>query len=197
MRKTLFLIFLLAIIAIPAEGQRRVYGLNGKPAPTWEVDSWINLPEGKTTVDIADYKGKVVYLYCFQSWCPGCHSRGFPTLQTLTKRYQGDDAVVFVAVQTVFEGFSSNTPERAKECAEKFSLTIPVGHSGTKGEYSKLMRAYRTGGTPWTIIIDREGIVRYNDFHIEPKRAVRLINELKKTAEAVQKDNDQPAAETQ
>jgi hypothetical protein len=45
------------------------------------------------------------------------------------------------------------------------------------------MRAYRTGGTPWTIIIDRDGVVRYNDFRVKPKAAISLINKLK-SAEA-------------
>ncbi|MDP6360864.1 MAG: hypothetical protein QF473_37475 [Planctomycetota bacterium] len=42
------------------------------------------------------------------------------------------------------------------------------------------MRNYRTGGTPWTIIIDRKGKVRYNDFHIQPAAAIRLFEELLK-----------------
>lgn len=54
------------------------YGILGQRAPEWDVRQWFNLPDGKDTVDLGDYKGKVVYLYCFQSWCPGCHSSGFP-----------------------------------------------------------------------------------------------------------------------
>jgi hypothetical protein len=44
------------------------------------------------------------------------------------------------------------------------------------------MRRYRTGGTPWTVIIDRAGIVRFNDFHIEAKAASRLVDHLKQAA---------------
>ena len=40
------------------------------------------------------------------------------------------------------------------------------------------IRMYRSGGTPWTIIIDTEGIVVYNQFHIEVEKAVVMINEL-------------------
>jgi len=57
-------------------------------------------------------------------------------------------------------------------------LNIPVGQSGRAGLRSELIRSYRTGGTPWTVIIDRKGIVRFNDFAIEPKRAIALIDEL-------------------
>ena len=36
---------------------------------------------------MADFRGKVVYLYFFQSWCPGCHRHGFPTLQAMSKHF--------------------------------------------------------------------------------------------------------------
>ena len=42
----------------------------------------------------------------------------------------------------------------------------------------EIMRNYRSGGTPWTVIIDPEGAVVYNHFHIEPKSAVALIEKL-------------------
>ena len=41
------------------------------------------------------------------------------------------------------------------------------------------MRNYRTGGTPWTIIIDKRGMVRFNNFHIQAEDAVKIIDALK------------------
>ena len=43
---------------------------------------------------------------------------------------------------------------------------------------SVVMRRYRSGGTPWTVIIDRDGVVRYNDFSVQPTRAISLIDRL-------------------
>ena len=153
-------------------------GILGKPAPSLGVKTWFNLPIGQTTVDVTDYEGKVVYLYGFQSWCPGCHSQGFPTLTKLIKHYDGNQDVAFVAVQTTFEGYGTNTPEAAIETAKRYGLTIPVGHSGSRDEPSTFMQRYRTGGTPWTVIIDRNGVVRYNDFHVQPEDAIRLVDGL-------------------
>ena len=155
-------------------------GILGKQAPSWGVTEWKNLPEGKKQLDLKDFKGKVVYLYCFQSWCPGCHKYGFPTLKKAISNFKGDKGVAFVAVQTVFEGASVNTPARAWSTARKYDLKIPVGHSGDEKNSPPLMRNYRTGGTPWTIIIDRKGKVRYNDFHIQPTAAIKLIEGLLK-----------------
>jgi hypothetical protein len=45
-------------------------------------------------------------------------------------------------------------------------------------EIPKIMRDYRSGGTPWTVIINQEGKVIYNLFHIEPDQAVAVIQRL-------------------
>lgn len=40
------------------------------------------------------------------------------------------------------------------------------------------MKKYRSGGTPWTVIIDQTGHVVYNQFHIGVDQAATLINDL-------------------
>ena len=97
------------------------------------------------------------------------------------KEFGDDDKVEFIAIQTVFEGFETNTEAKAKAITKRYKLeSIPVGQSGTKKTgKSKLMRAYRSRGTPWTIIIGRDGKVAYNDFHIKPDKAKALIKKLK------------------
>jgi len=42
----------------------------------------------------------------------------------------------------------------------------------------EIMRNYRSGGTPWTVIIDPQGAIAYNDFHIEAGSAAALIEKL-------------------
>ncbi len=155
------------------------YGITNEKAPTWGVTTWFNLPPGKDTVDGQDFSGKIIYLYCFQSWCPGCHSHGFPTLLNVRERFSTDPNVAFVEIQTVFEGFEVNTAERAQETAREYQLHDPVGHdAGPNGRLSLVMQRYRTGGTPWTIVIDDSGIVRYGDFHADVDQMTELINHL-------------------
>lgn len=181
--KRLWLTFGICVLALTTmidniNSQHR-YGILGQKAPEWGVSNWFNLENGTEKLDVSDFKGKVVYLYGFQSWCPGCHSHGFPTLQQVEKHFKENENVVFVAVQTVFEGFESNTIDKAVKTVQEFKLDIPVGHdSGRNGSGSALMRRYRSGGTPWTVIIDREGFVQFNDFSIKPDKAVALIDRL-------------------
>ena len=40
------------------------------------------------------------------------------------------------------------------------------------------MKRYRSGGTPWVVIIDRKGVVRFNNFHNSPKKSIALIDSL-------------------
>ena len=170
----------LVFAALSASTSAASPGIQGQVAPPWKVSEWFNTsPEESSTVELSDFDGKVVYLYCFQSWCPGCHSSGFPTLTAVHEAFKDDPDVAFVAVQTVFEGYHANTLERAIEIAKKYSLTIPIGHEGSRGKRPELMASYRTGGTPRTIIIDREGAVRFNGFHIKTNQAIRLIEHLK------------------
>jgi thiol-disulfide isomerase/thioredoxin len=181
--RTLAWIGLVASLAV-LSGQhdarpRPVRGIADRPAPSWGVTDWHNLPRGRTTLDVADYRGKVVYLSCFQSWCPGCHRSGFPTLRAMIDKYADAVDVAFVAVQTVFEGYGTNTPAAARRTARRYDLEIPVGHDGSEGRRSVLMGRYRTGGTPWTVIIDKAGVVRFNDFHTSVAAASALVDRLR------------------
>ncbi len=188
-RRTLLFVGLLALTAglwfalpgAPATGQGadNPHPLVGLEAPLWEVPTWGNLPPGTDAPEVTDFQGKTIYLYCFQSWCPGCHSSGFPTLKKVRDHFAGNDDIVFLAVQTVFEGFDTNHHERGMQIVtEKFGLDIPVGHSGQPDQPSKLMRHYRTGGTPWTLIIGPDRVLRYSDFHIDVDDAIKRIDRI-------------------
>ena len=48
--------------------RKRNLGIVGKQAPSWSVSKWFNLPKGTESLDVKDYRGKVVYLFFFQSW---------------------------------------------------------------------------------------------------------------------------------
>lgn len=161
--------------------QSPAYGILGRQAPAWEVQQWYNLPAGNNAPDLEDYSGNVVYLYCFQSWCPGCHSSGFPSLLAAIEMFHDATDVSFIAVQTVFEGFEVNTSAKAQETAERYQLIIPVGHdTGPDNSGSVLMRRYRTGGTPWTVVIGKDGFVHFNDFHASTGPICQLIDLLRR-----------------
>lgn len=86
-----------------------------------------------------------------------------------------------MAVQTVFEGYGFNSDAKLRKNQQKWDLKIPMAHApGNQQTHAVplIMRNYRSGGTPWTVIINQNGTVMYNHFHIEAEQAVVLIEQL-------------------
>jgi hypothetical protein len=84
-------------------------------------------------------------------------------------------------VQTVFEGFGSNSEDKLRENQLKYDLKIPMAHApGNPQTHSipEIMRKYRSGGTPWTVIIDPYGKVVFNEFHLDANLATELIKDM-------------------
>ena len=156
-------------------------GVKGRQAPELREVTWVNLPEGRKQGPKLreEWKGEVVYLYFFQSWCPGCHSSGFPTLKALSEEFGDREGIRFAAVQTVFEGFGTNTEEAARRIVKKYGLQkMPVGHSGARGKDSRVMRDFQTRGTPWTVVIGKDGVVRFEGFHLRVEEGKKLLAKL-------------------
>ena len=72
--------------------------------------------------------------------------------------------VVSFHLQTVWEGQEANKPETHERIAKHFKIKAPIGYDShvDGARVSLVMQQYSTGGTPWTIIIDKKGIVRFN-----------------------------------
>ena len=157
-------------------------GILGQPAPALNIKDWYQLPKDREHIELSDYRGKVVYLFFFQSWCPGCHSHGFPALKAIKNHYSQNPNVVFLAVQTVFEGFLINTSAKAKKTLVEHHLEdVPVGHDvGRMLTRSGVMERFRSGGTPWSVIIDTKGVVRFNAFKSRPQKMISFIAKLLK-----------------
>ncbi len=129
-------------------------GIEGQPAPDWAVSHWHQLPDGAKSLTIDDYGGKVLYLYFFQSWCRGCHTSGFPRPKQLQQEFSQNKDVSFVAIQTTFEGHRENGPDQMQPTADRYDLKIPFGQSAGDAGTPEIMQRYRTGGTPWVVIVD-------------------------------------------
>jgi len=158
------------------------YGIKGQTAPELDVPLWID-GEGRkleTSPSIQANRGKMTVVYCFQSWCPGCHSAGLPSLQKMVKAFDGNEQIEFLAIQTVFEGAKVNTYEKMIATQKQYDLHIPFGHdtgNARTGNRSSTLVNYRTGGTPWFIFIDKEGEVIFNDFHLDTDKAIDFLKQ--------------------
>jgi len=158
------------------------YGIKGHKAEEFKIAKWVD-DQGReiTPLHLTDFEGKFKVLYCFQSWCPGCHSRGLPALQQIIKALKDKEDVAFIAMQTVFEGFEANTYEKMLEVQQQYNLEIPFAHDpgdSTSNNRSYIMYHYRTGGTPWFIFIDKTNTVVFNDFHLDVEKTIEFLNKI-------------------
>lgn len=174
---------LAAPFSLFANGHIR--GIQGSVAPELEVPYWID-GKGKeqAAFSIAANKGKWIYLKCFQHWCPGCHATGFPGLVKLVNAFPNHEKLAVAAIQTTFEGFSTNDQAALRKNQLRYDLDIPFGHDsgkdfaahGSSERYPNTMKSYRTGGTPWIIVINPKGEVVFNDFRVHTEKLIDFLS---------------------
>lgn len=172
------LILALALTPVCLAAQAPQKGIAGERAPDLNVTTWFQLPAGKEKVELSDYKDKVVAILFFQHWCKASQERELPVLKSLVEKYQGNDGIVFLAIQTAFEGFTENTPDKLPVTAEKFGLKIPFGHTLKVPDFPGISGTYKPGGTPWWVIIDRQRMVEYNGFILNEEEAIKGFEKL-------------------
>lgn len=145
------------------------------------IKNWVNAKGEKIDpIKLSDLEGKFKVIFCFQSWCPGCHSSGFPSLKKMVDALSGNDKVAFIAIQTVFEGFKENTYDKMLELQKKHDLNIPFAHDAGDDDhsFSNFMKDNKTGGTPWFILIDRKENIVFSDFRLDADSAIKVLNEI-------------------
>jgi len=98
----------------------------------------------------ADYKGQVVLLNIWATWCGPCKDE-IPSLQRLQQAY-GSKGLKLVAVS--IDDYVNEDSIRAY--AKNFGVTFEVLHDPTH----EIERAYQTTGYPETFVIGPEGTIR-------------------------------------
>ncbi|MBI5492161.1 MAG: TlpA family protein disulfide reductase [Deltaproteobacteria bacterium] len=99
-------------------------------------------------VSLKDYRGKVVFLNFWATWCKPCEEE-MPSMEAL---YQGlkDQPFEILAVSVDKDG-----PETVAAYAKKYNLSFKVLHD-RKGA---IKETYKTTGVPETFIIDQNGVI--------------------------------------
>jgi thiol-disulfide isomerase/thioredoxin len=98
-------------------------------------------------VNLADYKGKVVYLDFWASWCSPCKD-SFPWMSAMQKKYK-EQGVEFIAINV----------DRKAQDAKAFLLKTPAEFTVAFDHKGSTPKAYEVMGMPTAFLIDREGKV--------------------------------------
>lgn len=136
----LFLLLLGPAVCVPAGG------LVGLAAPDFALRSW----QGDN-VRLSEHLGEVVLINFWATWCGPCRQE-MPLLDDIYGKYRRAGLVLF----SVNLDEESNL-DAAREMATTLKISYPVLFDARK----EVSRAYQAGSMPLTVLIDREGVVRY------------------------------------
>lgn len=118
----------------------------GFPAPDFSLKTL----ENGETVSLADYRGRVVIVNLWASWCGPCRAE-MPALQMVYAAQQARGLEVLAINSTV-----QDSEAAAGAFVQEFHLTFPVLLDQT-GEVGQ---RYRLLSLPSTFFIDRKGVIR-------------------------------------
>lgn len=108
-----------------------------------------SLPGVTTNVTLADFKGKVVLVDFWASWCAPCR-KSFPWLNDMQKKY-GAKGLVIVGVSVDTE----------RKLADDFLRKLPAQFSVGFDTDGKVASAYQIAGMPSSFLIDAKGDIQY------------------------------------
>jgi cytochrome c biogenesis protein CcmG/thiol:disulfide interchange protein DsbE len=116
----------------------------GRPAPGFAL----TLFDGRT-VQLEDFRGKVVLVNFWASWCPPCRVEA-PMLEAMWRQMQEPD-VLFLGVNTQDE------EPGARAFLQEFGITFPNGRDPN----GRIAIEYGVWGLPEAFIVDPVGRITY------------------------------------
>ncbi len=137
-------------------------GLTGQPAPDFALKS-----SSGENLRLSEYRGDVVMVNFWATWCGPCRQE-MPLLDQLYSRYQ---RVGFNLLGVNIDDDS----RRAMQMVEELGVNFPVLFDARK-EVSKL---YEVEAMPVTVIIDRQGTVRYVHHGYKPGYEDKYLDQIR------------------
>lgn len=155
-------------MALP--GQARALCVEeGSVAPDFAIEDI----EGKP-VKLSDYRGKVVFLAFWASWCPRCMEE----LAFLQGLYTGlSKDLVVLAVNQETQNLSATHVAKLKEEITGLGIQFPI----LLDKNLEVWKAYCINALPTSVILDREGKVRFaepNYYWASQKKFREVLAEL-------------------
>jgi peroxiredoxin len=117
----------------------------GDPAPPFEAAKLT----GDGRIELSAYRGKVVYLDFWASWCPPCLT-SLPVLETLRGEFPE------ASFQVVAVNLDTDTQK-----ALRFLEKVGVGYPSATDPEGRIPESYGLATMPTSYLIDADGVIRH------------------------------------
>jgi peroxiredoxin len=117
-----------------------------RPAQTGQLAPDFTVNDGFTTVHLANYRGHVVLLNFWATWCSPCVEE-LPSLLDL-HHSRPDLVILAVSIDEDADAYSN------------FLRRRPMDLITVRDPYQKAARLYHSEAWPETYVIDRQGVIR-------------------------------------
>ena len=141
----------------------------GSRAPAFD------LPGSVKPVRFADFKGRVVYVDFWASWCAPC-KQSFPWMNDMQAKY-GPRGFSIVGVNV----------DQKREDADKFLASTPANFLVAYDTSGKVAEAYQPKGMPTSFLIGADGKVRAVHVGFKDSQREVLEREIEAALAAVRK----------
>ncbi|MFQ5709620.1 MAG: TlpA family protein disulfide reductase [bacterium] len=121
-------------------------------------------------IKLSDFKGKVVVLDFWASWCKPCQKE-LPFLVDLCNQRKGKD---FVVIAVNLDEQASNMKKFLSKLHVKVPFPIIVDRQGL------IPPLYQVKAMPTTLLIDKQGVIRYRHRGFKESHKATLAAELNK-----------------
>jgi thiol-disulfide isomerase/thioredoxin len=108
------------------------------------------VPDGATAKTLASYRGQVVLLNVWATWCAPCRSE-MPSIERLHREF-GPRGLKVVAVSVDDAGQQRNVRDFARSLGLTFEILQDPTHD--------IQRIYQTTGVPETFVLGKDGVIR-------------------------------------
>lgn len=134
-----FCVFILALLAPLA-----LAASSSGPAANFTLKS-----AGGENIRLSEYRGQVVLLNFWASWCGPCRQE-MPELDALHQKYEGLGFTVFGV-----------NVEQDRKMADKVLRDIPVSFPILFDDQNEVSELYDVDAMPVTVLVDRSGDIRF------------------------------------
>jgi thiol-disulfide isomerase/thioredoxin len=133
------------------------------------ADSVFSLPlkTDSGQIKLSEYKGKVIYLDFWASWCIPCR-KSFPWMNEIEKRY-ADKGFKVIAVNL----------DQEQDKAKDFLKKIPAQFTVAYDPEGVSATAFKVKGMPSTYLIDRNGKIVFSHIGFRKKEIPAMEEKIK------------------